>query len=87
MSDDGEPCDRCGHAFDPHVMVVTTFGSYQDKERVPVGGVMLCQVKGCQCFSTWSVPQLGASGRESVTIPGDDELASMRTFAQRGGDT
>lgn len=43
-----DPCDLCGHLFDPHAVVATT-GNPMD------GGIILCPEKGCTCYSTWSV--------------------------------
>lgn len=73
-SESPEFCLRCGHAFDPHLMV-TTGASPKD------GGVMLCNVKGCLCYATWSAPQLGST-RQTIRVPDDDELARMRKRLQ-----
>lgn len=72
MSDDF--CSRCSHLFDPHLMVTT--GSSPTE-----GGVMLCNVKGCLCYATWSAPQLGST-RETIRVPDDDELADLRRRLQ-----
>jgi hypothetical protein len=43
------------------------------------GGVMLCQVKDCTCYATWS-PQ--GVDREKVREPDEAELAGMRQALQ-----
>lgn len=67
-------CYQCHHDFNPHKMVATT-GDPID------GGVIICQVKGCKCFSTWAVPQAGGS-RERVFVPDEIELAEIRRQMQ-----
>lgn len=65
----------CGHPFDEHVLYAT--GS------TPMdGGVMLCPVQGCMCFSTWSAPFVKESKRTDIRVPDVDELAAMREVLQ-----
>lgn len=45
------------------------------------GGIMLCPVKGCQCFGTWSVPQLG-SNEEDVHVPDEATVKALRNRLQ-----
>lgn len=42
---------------------------------------MICHVKGCQCFATWSAPQLGST-RETVHVPDEEELVGLREMFQ-----
>lgn len=70
--DEDDLCPRCDHRADPHLVVATN-------EDPLLGGVVLCQVKGCMCFSTWA-PQW--VGRDDVRIPDDDELNTMRLNLQ-----
>jgi hypothetical protein len=41
-------CQQCQHLFDPHRVIATTGDPME-------GGVMVCDVPECMCFSTWSV--------------------------------
>jgi hypothetical protein len=41
-------CRRCGHPFNPHIIVA------YDVNDFAKGGEMRCQVEGCPCFSTVS---------------------------------
>jgi hypothetical protein len=50
-----DTCERCGHAFGPHVLAATVYFSDGERE-VPAGGHMYCPVAGCECQGTWSVP-------------------------------
>lgn len=76
MTDD-DICELCAHSLDPHLVVATG-------EKGPTaGGVILCHVKGCQCYSTWSLPQLGGT-KESVIVPDKEQLAEMRRTLQHG---
>lgn len=61
-------------------MVATTF-TETEAGKTPQGGVMLCHLKGCECFATWAVPQLGGD-RESLVLPDERELAEMREALQ-----
>lgn len=71
-----ESCAQCGHPSGPHAVVATTG---DPKE----GGVMLCPVKGCMCYATWALPQLGGS-RDTVRVPDERELAEIRRMVQGG---
>lgn len=71
-------CGRCEHPDDDHALVATNAGP------TPTGGVILCPDLGCQCYATWSVPQLGAT-RKDVREPGEQELEEMRWMVQTGG--
>lgn len=46
------------------------------------GGVMLCPVKGCDCYATWDVPPF--STRETIREPDLFELDELRTRLQSG---
>lgn len=74
MSEPEKVCDKCPHTNGPHLLVATT-GDPRD------GGVRLCHVKGCLCFATWSIPQLGST-KDSVTIPSMSEIEEMRATLQ-----
>jgi hypothetical protein len=41
-------CRRCGHPFNPHIIVAF------DANDFTKGGEMRCQVEGCPCYSTAS---------------------------------
>jgi hypothetical protein len=73
VSDD---CERCGHEWDPHLVVATTGDPLE-------GGVIICHVGGCQCFGTWGLPQLGVT-REDVVVPDRAEIELMRERFQGG---
>lgn len=66
--------DGCEHDFDAHLMVVTG--------ATPAdGGVMICPVKGCECYATWSAPQLGST-RKTIAIPSEDQMRQLRERLQ-----
>lgn len=67
-------CDHCPHDFDGHAVIATT----GDPKK---GGIILCRVKRCTCFGTWSVPQLGST-YDDVVIPDIDEIDSLRMDLQ-----
>jgi len=71
-----EQCGQCGHPFPPHHMVAT-------REDPQLGGVVVCSMPWCMCFSTWDVPPF--SSREDVLIPNDVELAAIREVIQGVG--
>lgn len=48
MDDENGNCKRCGHPFDPHIVIA------YDGSDFSKGGEMRCQVEGCECFSTVS---------------------------------
>lgn len=65
--DPGGVCDHCPHPFDPHAVIATG--------NTPVeGGIILCPE--CDCFATWSVPQL--TGQRDPWVPEQDEIALIR---------
>lgn len=65
--------DGCEHPFDLHALLPTD-GSPMN------GGIVLCPVMNCQCFSTWGV------GRNSARppIPPQDEIDRLRMAVQTG---
>ncbi|WP_155374986.1 hypothetical protein [Catellatospora vulcania] len=65
-----ETCAQCGHPFDPHALVTTA-------DDPADGGIMLCPVPGCECFSTW-----GMEGMPTVRVPDRFEIASIREKIQ-----
>jgi hypothetical protein len=65
--------------FDPHVLVATNM---DDPTK---GGIMLCPVVGCECYSTWSVPQLG-SKKADVLVPSPEEIVRIRHAFQMEGE-
>lgn len=79
--DERKDCDQCGHPFDPHALIST-----DPPGRAPRGGVILCPMMGCQCYATWSVPQLGTE-RGDVRVPGTQELHEMRWMIQHHGES
>jgi hypothetical protein len=48
VDDQDGNCKRCGHPFDPHIIVAY---EVQDFSK---GGEMTCPVEGCSCCSTVS---------------------------------
>jgi len=44
----GDLCPYCKHPFDPHEL--------QGYGSPPTEGWMRCQVQGCDCKMTWSLP-------------------------------
>jgi len=69
-----EECERCSHPFDPHLVIATGETPFD-------GGIIICNVKGCQCYGTWDVPQLGGR-REDIDEPDRAELEEMRERMQ-----
>lgn len=68
----GADCTQCGHPFGPHLFVVTGDGPLR-------GGVVLCNLQGCDCIGTWSA---GGGTRDQVRMPDDEELAAIRAQVQ-----
>jgi hypothetical protein len=71
MVDDGDTCPQCGHAFDPHTLLAVD---------PRLGGIVLCPVKGCQCYSTFSVNEHAASA-----LPDRWEVEALRERLQNEG--
>lgn len=68
-----EACGQCGDNFDNHAVIVTT-------EQPPIiGGIVLCPVPGCDCFSTWSRDGVHA---EQIEVPSEEGLAQLRQAVQ-----
>lgn len=67
----GKDCEICGHPFDPHSLVATS-------EDPLDGGVILCPVKDCECYATWSMRPKTPPAR----IPDRFELAHIREHIQ-----
>lgn len=64
-------CGRCNHDEDNHSLVATC-------DNNPMkGGVMLCPVKGCDCYATW-----GVQGAQPERIPDRFELERIREYVQ-----
>jgi len=57
--DEDDRCGHCGHPSGPHQFVRT--GPTNDD-----GGVIVCPVKGCTCWVTWTPEWMDP---ESVKIP------------------
>lgn len=72
---DSSTHDGCEHDFDVHVLIATGDSPTQ-------GGIMLCPVKGCECFSTWDAPQVGHT-REAVIVPPPEEITRLREQIQK----
>ncbi len=45
LDDEKGNCKRCGHPFDPHIIVA------YDASDLSKGGEMRCPVENCACFS------------------------------------
>lgn len=68
-----EPCPQCADDFDNHCVIMTT-------EQPPViGGVVLCPVPGCECFSTWSKD---GTHEKDILVPPPDQLEQLRHAVQ-----
>lgn len=72
-----ETCEQCGHPFGPHAVVATS-GNPID------GGIMLCPVPDCRCFSTWDTNAPGAKKKEDVFVPAPAEIEALRTLLWAG---
>jgi hypothetical protein len=48
-------CRKCGHLFDPHVLVADTFEDIKGVTGVPVSGWIMCPELECECRQTWSL--------------------------------
>lgn len=68
----------CEHPFDNHSLIATS-------EDVRKGGVILCPVRGCKCYSTWDAPQFGYT-KDDIQIPSEDELAYYQEEIWKLGD-
>lgn len=69
-----ELCRKCGHPFNPHL--VLGYGS------PPTEGWMKCPVEGCNCWMTWSMGPSDASS-ESVASRLTDELGQLPAAHRR----
>jgi hypothetical protein len=67
-------CEQCGHPFDPH-------GVFALGETAAAGGVVLCNVPGCDCCATWSLGPF-----PPPTMPDPDTLERLRAHAQKPGE-
>ena len=70
---EGTDCTECGHPFDPHHLIAT-------KAHVTEGGIILCNIRGCECISSWDVPPF--STQRDVLIPNEEELTRLRRMLQ-----
>lgn len=70
MSELNEDCERCGHPWNPHVLVATLYSPQH-------GGLIFCDQPGCMCQTTWSV-----DGHEGPYIPPPEEVEDLRLLAQ-----
>lgn len=69
----GEDCKQCSHPFDLHAMV--------SPDHNPMnGGIILCPVLGCTCYSTWGV---GENSKAPEPLS-QDEVERLRTAVQTG---
>jgi hypothetical protein len=48
MDDENGNCKRCGHPFNPHIIVAFDVNDFSK------GGEIRCQVEDCDCFFTVS---------------------------------
>lgn len=67
----GDVCDRCGHPFDPHVLVATMFDP-------KYGGLIFCDQLGCMCETTWSLED-----GDMPYYPAPDEVEKLRAVVQK----
>jgi hypothetical protein len=63
---------ECGHDWGQHDLIATT-GDPID------GGIILCPVPGCECYSTWSTD---GKGKETVYQPPIEEVDLIRAELQ-----
>jgi hypothetical protein len=68
---DDPSCDRCGHPFSPHVLVMLESAEVAGVPDVPVAGVIFCP--DCDCVATWSI-----AGHPPSELPGPEELRRIR---------
>lgn len=68
-------CIRCGHPFDPHVLVATTGEAMQ-------GGIIVCPAAGCRCWSTWAPEGVPP---DAVRVPSMEEVLAIRADIQGTG--
>lgn len=73
----GDPCGKCHHEFDFHVLIATS-------DDGPLGGgIILCPVMGCECYATWGVAVKGDSQSDPPkSIPDRAEVAALRERIQ-----
>jgi hypothetical protein len=45
LDDENGDCKRCGHPFNPHVIIAYDLSDFS------MGGKMQCPVEGCSCLS------------------------------------
>lgn len=64
-----DQCPTCAHEFAPHLFLAL--------DEPHNGGVVLCPVKECLCYSTW-----GINGAAPQRVPDDVELAALRADLQ-----
>lgn len=77
--DVGRMCEQCGDPFDPHALLTTS-----DDGDPMKGGIMLCPVPGCQCFSTWS-PRFSEEDEKVMPfVPDRARIEELRELVQRG---
>lgn len=69
-----DPCSRCQHPMDPHVLVATGPTPME-------GGVLLCPALGCFCINTWTPDGVP---REQIRMPSQEELREFRANVQGG---
>lgn len=67
---DRDNCTQCGHNAGKHVLVGTGDSPLD-------GGVRLCPVSECLCYSTWSV-----MGRPVQRVPDGVEVSQLRRNVQ-----
>lgn len=72
-----ELCTSCSHSFDAHSVIATTGDPLG-------GGVILCPVRGCQCYATWAPAVRGesTSGADVDYIPDRLEIERLREWLQ-----
>lgn len=72
QTDDGL-CLQCAHNFDNHVLM-----SLDSEELFDNGGVILCPSPGCECYSTFSLPE----NKHKMMLPDRFSLALLRERIQ-----
>jgi hypothetical protein len=70
VSETPDVCQQCGHPSDPHALFATTGDPME-------GGIMLCPVRGCRCYSTW-----GVGDAPAVRVPDEAETEALRQELQ-----
>jgi hypothetical protein len=83
-----DPCDRCGHEFNPHILMAVVFGPIGEVEDVPLGGHMFCQEPDCMCYMTWGLEAgiVGYEVRDKIGPPPTPELIARLRASTIGSE-